>query len=367
MKMKFKRLLAVGLCASMIGISGCSAADTGNASAKADASHDTGSSGKTDTSAKQDGKKKKVALICDVAGTQVFVLDMIDGLKDSAKKYGFEPVIAECPDAAAYEDNCRAMVEEGADLIIGSSWMAGDAITKVAAEFPDKADYALIDATVDTPNVKCISFREQEGAYLIGQLAGMVTDPDSKNFGMINVSQGPSSFKWRWGYMEGVKSEKPDAKFIFNYVGSYNDPAKAKEYAIQQYEQGCQFINSAAAGGDKGVFEAAKEKGFYTSGQDVDLTSPDNPWIVTSQIKDTYATIEHLMDEYFSGNWNTDNESLGIAQGAIGAVYVTSDSKTPRNPRLTDEDVAKLKETADKIKNKEIDLSVVPDEESYVQ
>lgn len=342
------RFAAVGLSLAMALMTGCGASE--KPAAEKDAS-----------------AKKKVALVCDVAGTQVFILDMIDGLKASAEKHGFEVVIAECADAAAYEDNCRAMVEEGADLIIGGSWQAADAISKVATEFPDKADYALIDSEVDAENVKCISFREQEGAYLIGKIAGMVTDDDADTFGAVHVSQGPSSFKWRWGYMEGVKSEKPDVKFIFNYVGSYNDPAKAKEYAIQQYEQGCQFINSAAAGGDKGVFEAAKEKHFFTSGQDVDLTSPDNPYIVTSQIKDTYATMEYLMDQYFSDKWTTENESLGIAEGAIGAVFVTHDTKNPRNEKLTDEDVKILKETAEKIKNKEIDLSVVPDEESYVQ
>ena len=201
----------------------------------------------------------------------------------------------------------------------------------------------------------------EQAEYLIDRIEALSEDVYKRQ------SQGPSSFKWRWGYMEGVKSEKPDSKFIFNYVGSYNDPAKAKEYAIQQYEQGCQFINSAAAGGDKGVFEAAKEKHFFTSGQDVDLTTPDNPWVVTSQIKDTYATMQYLLDQYFSDKWTTDNESLGIAEGAIGAVFVTHDTKNPRNEKLTDEDVKILKDTAEKIKNKEIDLSVVPDEESYVQ
>ena len=329
-----------------------------------------GSSGNTanDQASSGNGEEtKKVGLVCDVAGTQVFVLDMIDGLKASAEKHGFEVVIAECADAAAYEDNCRALVEEGVDLLIGGSWQAGDAISKMATEFPDRADYALIDSEVDVDNVKCISFREQEGAYLIGKIAGMVTDEEDQLFGAVHVSQGPSSFKWRWGYMEGVKSEKPDAEFVFNYVGSYNDPAKAKEYAIQQYEQGCQFINSAAAGGDKGVFEAALEKHFYTSGQDVDLTSPDNPWIVTSQIKDTYATMNYLMDQYYGDSWNTENESLGIAEGAIGAVHVTHETENPRSDRLTDEDIEILKDTAEKIANKEIDLSVVPDEESYVQ
>ncbi len=348
MKKNFKRLLAVGLCLSMVMMSGCGAAEKKEP-------------------AKEGAEKKKVALVCDVAGTQVFVLDMIEGLKASAEKHGFEAIIAECADAAAYEDNCRAMVEEGADLIIGGGWQAGDAISKVATEFPDKAEYALIDSEVDAPNVKCISFREQEGAYLIGKIAGMVTDDDATTFGAVHVSQGPSSFKWRWGYMEGVKSEKDNTKFVFNYVGGYNDPAKAKEYAIQQYEQGCQFINSAAAGGDKGVFEAAKEKQFYTSGQDVDLTTPDNPYVLTCQIKDTYATVVYLMDQYYSDKWTTDNESLGVAEGAIGAVFVTHDSETPRSEKLTDEDIKELKDTVEKIKTKEIDLSVVPDEESYVQ
>lgn len=347
-----KKFLAMALVGSMVLMTACSGSGEQAEGGKAENGGD---------------EKKKVALVCDVAGTQVFVLDMIEGLKASAEKHGFEVVVAECADAAAYEDNCRAMVEEGADLIIGGSWQAGDAISKMAAEFPDRADYALIDSEVDSDNVKCISFREQEGAYLIGKIAGMVTDEDADMFGAVHVSQGPSSFKWRWGYMEGVKSEKPDAEFVFNYVGSYNDPAKAKEYAIQQYEQGCQFVNSAAAGGDKGVFEAAKEKGFYTSGQDVDLTSPDNPWIVTSQIKDTYAAINYLMDQYYSDNWNTEDESLGIAEGAIGAVFVTHDSENPRSERLTDEDIEILKDTAEKIKVQEIDLSVVPDEESYVQ
>lgn len=354
MKKNWKRLLAVGLCLSMVTMTGCGGSGKKEETAKEGA-------------AKEGAEKKKVALVCDVAGTQVFVLDMIEGLKDSAEKHGFEAIIAECADAAAYEDNCRAMIEEGADLIIGGGWQAGDAISKVATEYPDKADYALIDSEVDAANVKCISFREQEGAYLIGKIAGMVTDDDATTFGAVHVSQGPSSFKWRWGYMEGVKSEKDNTKFVFNYVGGYNDPAKAKEYAIQQYEQGCQFINSAAAGGDKGVFEAAKEKQFYTSGQDVDLTTPDNPYVLTCQIKDTYATVQYLMDQYYSGKWTTDNESLGVAEGAIGAVFVTHDSETPRSEKLTDENIKELKDTVEKIKTKEIDLSVVPDEESYVQ
>ncbi|MDO5725223.1 MAG: BMP family protein [Tissierellia bacterium] len=312
-----------------------------------------------------EGEKKKIALLCDQAGTQVFVLSMIEGLKDSAKEYDFEPIVAECADSAAFEDNARALVEEGVDLIIGGGWLAGDAINKVATEFPDAADYAIIDSEVEAENVKCISYREQEGAYLIGMLAGLVTDPEDNTFGAVHVNQGAGSFKWRYGFMEGVRRYKPDAKFVFNYVGNYNDPAKAKEYAIQQYEQGARFINAACAGGDKGVFEAALEKEFYTSGQDVDLTTPDNPYVVSCQIKDTHATISYLLKEYFTKDWNSDNEVWGLEEGTIGAVYVTHESETPMTDRITEEGLAELKQAAEDIREGKLDMKSIPAEEDY--
>lgn len=166
--------------------------------------------------------------------------------------------------------------------------------------------------------------------------------------------------------MEGVKAIDPDAEFVFNYVGSYSDPAKAKELAIQQFEQGALFINSAAAGGDSGTFEAAKEKGFYTSGQDVDLTDPENPYIVTSQMKDTNTTVQYVIDQWFSGEeWTEDDEVLGVKEGAIGAVHITHESPNPISERLSEEEIAKIKEAAEAIANGTHDMTNYPTEEEY--
>lgn len=353
MKRKIALLLAALMLATTITACGNK---TGNEKANANA-------GKAESGE----AKKKIALVTDPAGTQVFVLNMIAGLKDAAEELGFEPIVVECADAAAFEENTRALVEEKVDLIIGGGWPSGEAINKIATEFPDGAKYALIDSEVEAENVKCISFREQEGAYLIGMIAAMVTEPDEQLFGGVHVNQGVGSWKWRYGFMEGAKSIKPDSKFVFNYTGSFNEPAKAKEFAIQQYEQGARFINAAAAGGDKGVFEAALEKGFYTSGQDIDLTNPDNKYIVSSQIKDSYATVQYLVKQFMEqgDNWKSDNEEWGLEEGTIGAVYVTHESKNPRSDRLTDEDIAKLKEAAEKIKSGELDLKTLPKEEDY--
>ncbi|MCL2033216.1 MAG: BMP family ABC transporter substrate-binding protein [Oscillospiraceae bacterium] len=308
---------------------------------------------------------KRIALVCDEAGTQVFVLMMIEGLREAAAQFGFEPIIVECADSAAYEDNIRALVQEQTDLIIVGGWIGGDALNKIAQEFPDSAHYALIDSTVEAENVKCIAYREQEGAYLIGMIASSMVDAGQEVFGAVHVNQGPGSWKWRYGFMEGVKTGHPGASFVFNYVGGYNDPVKAKEFAILQYEQGARFINAACAGGDVGVFEAALERSFYTSGQDVDLTNPNNPYIVSSQIKDTKGTVKYLLEQYFTTEWTHDNEVWGISEGTIGAVHITHDSPNPIHERLSGDVLANIKQAADDIRTGKLNLTDMPAEEDY--
>ena len=311
------------------------------------------------------GEGMEIALVAPKIGTQVFLLQMVDALNEASEKYGFKATVVECADTAAFEENIRALVAEECDLIIGGGWEAGDALNKMAAEFPDASNYALIDSEVEAEAVKCISYYEQQGAYLIGMIAALVTDCESNVYGSVHVNEGAGSWKWRYGYMEGVKAIDPDAEFIFNYTASYSDPAKAKELAIQHFEQGAKFVNSAAAAGDSGTFEAALEKGFYTSGQDVDLTDPSNPYIVSSQIKDTYASVWNLIDEFFSGSYDNSNSTWGVAEGTIGAVHVTHESVNPIHERLSEDDIALLKQAAEDMISGKLDLINMPTEEEY--
>lgn len=368
MKKKLALFVSLALTAILLfsACAGSGAAAKAGSAAPAASTSASGAAAGADNAGKP-GEGKRIALVCDVAGTQVFVLSMIDGLNEAAAELGFEPIVVECADSAAYEDNIRALVEEETDLIIVGGWVGGDALNKIALEFPDRADYALVDSEVEAENVKCISYREQEGAYLIGKIAAYVVDEGDNVFGAVHVNQGPGSWKWRYGYMEGVKSINPEATFVFNYTGDYNDPAKAKEHALLQYEQGARFINSAAAGGDVGVFEAALERNFYTSGQDIDLTSPDNPYIVTSQIKDTNATIRYLVEKYLTEEWTVENETWGLAENTIGAVFVTQEGKNPMSERLSEEELAAVKQAAEDIRSGKLDLSNIPTEENYEQ
>lgn len=300
---------------------------------------------------------KKVILICDKIGTNPFLTQMKTGLETMRAKYGLKTSISETSDASAWEDNIRAAVVEKYDLIMVAGSQGADPLNAVATEFPNAATYVLIDVMSKNPKIKSIAFKEQEGAYLIGLIAGLV-NPTNK-FGAVHASQSQSSYKWRWGYMEGVKSVRPNATFMFNYTNSYTDAAKAKEFALQQAAAGCGFINAASAVADFGTFEAAKEKGFYTSGQDEDRTNPNNSYIITTQIKDTEVVVTRVIEQYMTGTLTMEPELYGVKEGVIGALYITKNGPNPINPILTKDIIAKVKKAAEDIASGKLKL-VVP-------
>ena len=121
---------------------------------------------------------------------------------------------------------------EGYDLIVGVGWQSAEYANEVATEYPDAAKYAVIDTDAGSENVMSVSYNEEQAAFLMGVMAGLAF-PEEELYGYIGCFDGTGSFKYRWGFAEGVKYVNPDAKFTFNFTNSYTDTAIAYEYAKQ--------------------------------------------------------------------------------------------------------------------------------------
>ncbi len=310
---------------------------------------------------------KKVAVICDPVGVNPFLTQVVNKMAEmkAAKTYAMDYSVIECADDSSWAENIRASVEEGYNLILVVGWQGADPLNAVATQFPDKAQYAIIDTVCDNPKVKSYIFKPQEAAYLIGVIAASVSKDAGKPngpFGGVHANPGQGSFEWRYGYIQGVKSVNPSvtmANFLFNYTKSYTDAPIAKELALQQAAQGCVFINAASAVADYGTFEAAAEKKFYTSGQDSDMTSPTNPYILTTEVKYTGIVAELIVDEFFKTGIQPGVVSLGLKEGVVGATYITDDGVNPRNTAvLTDRIVQLARDAANKIKSGELIIEV---------
>lgn len=297
-------------------------------------------------SSSAEGTKKIALVLPEKIGVNPFFQQMDEGAKKAAEESGVELETIESTDIAAIEGNLRVAVAEGYDLIITSSFEAEDALKKVAAENPD-SQFAIIDTVVDLPNVQSVNFREFEAAYLLGAAAGLSTE--TNKVGMVTAMDIPLMKKWTVPFEEGLKSTNPEAEFLVNYVGSFTDPAKAKELALLQASKGADFITGAAAVGDLGVFEAAKEKGFYTSGQDVDRTVLDPEHIVLSQLKGTDAAAYETVKSFAEGNFKSGIVEYGLKEKGVGVTYVTHESETPLNDFVGQETIDKVTAIKDEI------------------
>lgn len=302
----------------------------------------------SDASAKGDSKeKKRIALVIpEKIGVNPFFALMDKGLKKAGEEFGVEVKTIESMDPASIEQNLRTAVAEKYDLIITATFQMEDALNKVAAENPD-VPFAIVDTVVDLPNVRSVVFREHEAAYLLGAAAGLSTK--TGKVGNVVAADIPIMHKYTTGFEEGAKSVRPDIEIFVNYVGSFADPAKAKEFALLQNSKGADFIAGLSAVGDLGVFEAAKEKGFFTSGQDTDNTGVDPEHVVLAQLKGADTVTYETVKDFVEGKYSYEVLDYGLKEGGVGLTYVTHESETPLNDFIGQENVDKLKKIADDI------------------
>ncbi len=168
------------------------------------------------------------------------------------------------PDTAA--EGQRRIALQGAELIVAPGFLQADAIQSVSSEFPD-TNFVLIDAVAENDNVRSVLFKEQEGSFLVGYIAGKLSQTGVVGF--VGGMDIPLIRAFDLGYQEGVQAACPDCTVISNYVGNtpaaWNDPARAKELATTQQAQGADIIYAAAGGSGRGVYDFVNEKMCYSS------------------------------------------------------------------------------------------------------
>lgn len=309
------------------------------------------------------GSSHKVALITDTIGTEQFILQAYHEMESLSQEYGFEWSSIECADTAQWTENTEAASHEGYDLIIGLGWQAADPFSTQADANPN-IRYAVIDTACPNDAVTSIGFKEWEGAYVLGAMMATAF-PEETLFGYICSYQTQATYKYRYGYSEGVLSVNPNAEFMYNYVNSYADTSLAYEYALQQQSAGCTVImGGASASSNSGIYQAALElanqgKPIYTTGLSVDQTTSENPYILGGLLKNTGACTRNIVENFLDGSLEGGAQFLGLKENAFGVVYVTTESENYRNAEIITDEVISVGHTvAEQIISGELTIEV---------
>lgn len=246
------------------------------------------------------------------------------GALKAVEDFGIELKSLEGTTAQEWEANLVAACEEGYDLIIGASSNIADYITKHGPDYPD-VKFAVIDTTVDLPNVESISFAQNQGSFLAGAAAAMFTrktDIDGVNeehiIGWVGGMDIPVLHDFYVGYEQGAKYIDPDITILQAFAGTWIDPLKGKELTLAQYEQGADIVMNVASGTGSGILEAAKEAGKYAIGVDLNQDADQPGSVLTSMVKRVdnacYLIIESVVNGTFEGG---TTQYLSLAEGGV--------------------------------------------------
>ncbi len=318
----------------------------------------------------------KVGLVFDIGGKgdKSFNDSAWRGLDWAAKDFGIKRIALEPGVDADREVNLRNLAMLGYDLVIGVGFLFTDAISSVADEFPD-TKFAIVDGFIpDKPNVVSLLFKEHEGSFLVGMIAGLKAKEDGKDIvGFVGGMDIPLIHKFEAGYIAGVKYVYPECKILSAYAGdtpvAFADPVKGKELALSQYDNGAWVIYHASGLTGAGVFEAAKERKRYVIGVDSNqnylgyIEETGESYGLTSMLKQVDVSVYLAIKSVVEGTFQGGIEEFGLDRTVVigdttyYGVYYALDKYNEN--LLSPEIIAQVEEAKGKIISGEI---IVPTE-----
>ena len=289
----------------------------------------------------------KVGLVTDLGGVedQSFNQSAWEGLQKAAEDLGVEVNYLSSSTDADYAPNIETFVDEEYDLIISVGFLLADA-TRAAAEANPDTMFAIIDdsSCADLPNVSCLTFKAEQSSYLVGYVAGLMTEKN--NIGFVLGMAGDAMHPFGYGYFAGALDANPDVVCQMANANNFGDPATGSTLTTNFVTNGADIVFHAAGATGTGVISEAQAKGIMAIGVDSDqsVLAPDT--VITSAMKRVdnavYATVEALVNGTLEGGLAT----FDINNGGVDIA--------PTTDLLTDEVIAAVEEVKAKLEAGEI-------------
>lgn len=260
----------------------------------------------------------KIGMVTDVGGVndKSFNQTSWEGLQAlAAEDSSFEVNYLESKTDADYQTNINTFIDEGYDLIICVGYMLADATREAAEANPDQLFAIIDDSSIDLPNVACLMFAQQEASYLVGLVAGSVTE--SKTVGYVQGMVSDSMNLFGIGYIAGVLEACPDATVLQYNANNFGDIAGGSTAAKDMITKGADVIYHAAGGTGIGVINTCAEEGIWAIGVDTDqsILAPDA--VITSAMKRVDTASQDISKAVKDGSFTAGIHMYDLSNGGV--------------------------------------------------
>jgi basic membrane protein A and related proteins len=219
------------------------------------------------------------------------------------------------------------MIAERVNLVIGVGFAFSETMPERAKKHPGTR-FAIVDGFgCEAPNLRCIVFRENEGAFLMGVAAALKTK--SNVVGWVGGASIPLLFKFEAGYRAGVAySAKQQGKqievladYVAKDVSGFTKPDVGRELAAKQIGQGADVIFQGAGVSGLGVIAQVAESHKLAIGVDSDQSLSASPaerkWILTSMLKRVDNAVRTSIEDYVAGRFSGGFQSFGLKERGL--------------------------------------------------
>ncbi|CAM3099672.1 BMP family lipoprotein [Streptobacillus ratti] len=270
-----------------------------------------------------DQPAKKIAIVYSTGGKgdKSFNDSSFRGMEKAKAELGIEFSEYEPKDPSVEAKNQLTEYAQTGEyeLIIGVGYTMKESVEAVAAEYPNQK-FALIDDVIEgKDNVASLMFREQEGAFLTGALAAMMTKTNV--LGFVGAVEAPVIHRFATGFIQGARHVNPDITILSAYINGsnpFNDPVAGKQLSESLIAQNTDIVMHAAGASGAGVFKAAQEKNVYAIGVDSNQDAEAPGIILTSMVKNVDVAVFETIKAVLEGNFKSGVQYFGIAEDGVG-------------------------------------------------
>ena len=245
-------------------------------------------------------------------------------------------------DKAEVEKVVEDMIEQGANIIIGTSFGFQEGLLSEASKHPE-IKFLHCSGYETAENMSQYFGKIHEMMYLNGIVAGLKTKTNI--LGFVGAFPIPEVIRNINAFTLGAQSVNPKIKVKVNWTNTWYDPAKEKDAALALIDGGADVI--AQHQDTAGPQQAAEARGVFSIGYNTDMSKTAPKANMTSAVWNWGPYYVKQVKAIMGGNFKSEKYWGGYEDGVVDIAPLTANA-----PEKAKDLVEKAKEDIKSGKNK---------------
>jgi basic membrane protein A len=258
---------------------------------------------------------------------------------DGARGAGAGVQVIASKTASDYLSSLQRCVAAKPELVIAVSADMASAVWRAAQLHTDQK-FALVDAMplddngqeATLSNVTDLLFKQQEPAYLVGAMAGLmerqkIGSASHNVLGILGSNHGPAVDPYIAGFVAGARDVDPGVIFKIAYSDS-QETSFCKQLGITQISAGADILFEVTGRCASGYIDAAYDSAGYAIGSNNDQAFV-SPAVITSALKHVDRAVALTIQRLQSRQFKSGKQVFSLQDDATG--FSTPSSVVPQD------------------------------------